>query len=141
VIVYLDTSVILRILLKESNELQEWARIRHGVTSELTTVECHRGLRRARSIGRLNDDDLALAQSYARDIISRLSKVNITPELLERAEGALPGTLAALDAIHLASAMTFRHRQYDEEPTLLFATHDQALAEAARSANFEVLGD
>jgi predicted nucleic acid-binding protein len=140
VIVYLDTSVILRILLKESNELSEWAQIRHGITSELTTVECHRGLHRARSIGRLDDNGLALAQTYAREILNRLTKVNITPELLERAEGSLPGMLAALDAIHLVSAMTFRDRQDEEEPTLVFATHDRALAAAAESSKFEVLG-
>lgn len=120
-IVYLDTSVILRLLLKEPNELPEWTQIQHGVTSELTTVECHRGLHRARSIGRLNDENLTLAQAYAREILSRLTKVNITPELLERAEGSLPGTLAALDAIHLTSAMTFRDRQNEEDPTIVFA--------------------
>ncbi len=137
---YLDTSVILRIVLKEPNELREWRQIRHGVTSELTTVECHRGLYRAHALGRLNNGTLHLARNYADQILRRLTIVNITPELLEKATGTIPGMLGALDAIHLVSAVTFRDRLADEESPLLFATHDRALARVAATTTFEVLG-
>jgi len=140
VIAYLDTSVILRIVLKEPDELREWNEIRHGVTSELTVVECHRGLYRAHSHGRLDSGALDLAMNYADQILGRLSVVNITPELLAKASGTIPGLLGALDAIHLVSAILFRDRQANNERPILLATHDLALARVAATTNFDVLG-
>jgi predicted nucleic acid-binding protein len=139
VIVYLDTSVILRIVLKEPNELSAWNEISHGVTSELTTVECHRSLHRANTTGRLTDSAFQLARNYADQILLRLTIVNITPELIEKAAGPLPSALATLEAIHLVSAMNYRERLEDNEPRLSFATHDRELAVAAALSGFQVL--
>lgn len=139
-IAYLDTSVILRIVLKEPNELGTWNEISHGVTSELTAVECHRSLYRANASGRLTDSAFQLARNYADQILLRLTIVNITSELVARAAGPLPGALAALDAIHLVSAMNYRGRLDDDESPLSFATHDRELASAAAQSNFPVLG-
>jgi predicted nucleic acid-binding protein len=140
VIVYLDTSVILRIVLKEPNQLGSWKEINHGVTSELSTVECHRSLYRANASGRLTDSAFQLARNYADQILLRLTIVNITSELIQAAAGPLPGSLGSLDAIHLVSAMDFRRRLDDSEPPLSFGTHDRALAVAAALSNFPVLG-
>lgn len=139
-IVYLDSSVILRIVLKEPNELGSWNEIDHGVTSELSIVECHRSLYRANASGRVSDSAFQLARNYADQILLRLTIVNITSELIEKAAGPLPGGLATLDAIHLVSAMDFRRRLADDEPPLSFGTHDHALAVAATLSNFPVLG-
>lgn len=139
-IVYLDTSVILRIVLNEPNELRSWNEISHGVTSELSTVECHRVLYRLNASGRLSDSAFQLARNYADQILLRLTIVNITPELMQTAAGPLPGTLGTLDAIHLVSAMNFRDRLADDEPPLSFGTHDHTLGVAATLAKFEVLG-
>lgn len=139
-IVYLDTSVILRIILREPNELLEWAHIRHGVTSELTRVECHRGLYRALFAGRIEESSFERARDYARQILTRLTIVNVSEDLLERAEGRGPGSLGALDAIHLVSALAFRDRLADGESPLLFGTHDRALGIAAIASGFKVLG-
>ena len=139
-IVYIDTSIILRIVLKEPNELREWNEIRHGVTSELTRVECHRGLYRARATGRLDDTALDLAFSYADETLHRLTIVNISPELLEMAAGTIPGSLGTLDAIHLVSAISFRDHLAEDESPILFGTHDRALARAAEATDFLVLG-
>jgi predicted nucleic acid-binding protein len=140
VIVYLDSSVILRIVLKEPNELHSWNEISHGVTSEISTVECHRVLYRLNASGRLSDSAFPLARNYADQILLRLTVVNITPELMQTAGGPLPGALGTLDAIHLVSAMNFRDRLADDEPPLSFATHDRALAVAAALSKFDVLG-
>jgi predicted nucleic acid-binding protein len=140
VIVYLDTSVILRVVLKEPNELTSWNDISHGVTSEISTVECHRVLYRLNASGRLSDTAFPLALNYADQILLRLTVVNITAELIQTAAGPLPGKLGTLDAIHLVSAMDFRKRLDDDEPPLFFGTHDRALAAAAALSNFKVLG-
>jgi hypothetical protein len=49
----------------------------------------------------------------------------------------LSSVVGTLDAIHLATAMTWRETY---ERSLVFATHDGMLANAARAAGFEVLG-
>lgn len=139
-IAYLDSSVILRIVLKEPNELGSWYEIDHGVTSELSIVECHRSLYRAKASGRLSDSGFQLARNYADQILLRLTIVNITSDLIEKASGPLPGALTTLDAIHLVSAMDYRRRLDDDEPPLSFGTHDRALAVAADLSNFPVLG-
>jgi len=140
VIVYLDASVILRIVLKEANQLGSWNEISHGVTSELCTAECHRVLYRLNASGRLTDSAFQLALNYADQILLRLTIVNVTAELIQTASGPLPGTLGTLDALHLVSAMNFRDRLDDDEPPLFFATHDRALSVAARMSKFTVLG-
>jgi predicted nucleic acid-binding protein len=127
-------------VLKEPNELDSWYKIDHGVTSELTIVECRRTLYRANASGRLSDSGFQLARNYADQILLRLTIVNITSELVEKAAGPLPSALATLDAIHLVSAMDYRRRLDKDEPPLSFGTHDHELAVAATLSNFPVLG-
>ena len=43
---YLDSSVILRVVLGEPGRLQDWAGLREGVTSALAEVECLRTIDR-----------------------------------------------------------------------------------------------
>jgi hypothetical protein len=49
----------------------------------------------------------------------------------------MPAPLGTLDAIHLATAEMWREAKGKE---LLVATHDQALALAARASGFRVAG-
>jgi predicted nucleic acid-binding protein len=48
VIAYLDSSVILRLVLNEPDPLREWPEVHHGVTSALAEVEVLRTLDRLR---------------------------------------------------------------------------------------------
>jgi hypothetical protein len=48
-----------------------------------------------------------------------------------------PTALGTLDAIHLASAALWRENQGTE---IAMATHDEALATAARASGFSVIG-
>jgi hypothetical protein len=63
--------------------------------------------------------------------------VEPNPSVLERASQPLPTSLGTLDAIHLATALLWRDRLPEE---LVMATHDRALATAARACGFLVLG-
>ena len=47
-IVYLDSSVLLRVILGQRNALKEWRSIEQGVASALVEVECLRTLDRVR---------------------------------------------------------------------------------------------
>lgn len=61
----------------------------------------------------------------------------VTPAILGAASQPLPTVLGTLDAIHLATAVLWRESR---DPDLVIATHDRALALAARASGFRVIG-
>lgn len=134
---YLDSSVILRLVLTEPNPLREWPDVRRGVTSALAEVEVLRTLDRLRfSIPTIDPQMLAGRREAAFRVLEGLETIEITRVVLARAAQPLPTPLGTLDAIHLVSAMGWRE-QFDG---LVFATHDLALSAAARASGFEVIG-
>jgi predicted nucleic acid-binding protein len=136
-IAYVDSSVVLRLVLSQPGQLAEWGKITTGVTSGLLEVECLRTLDRLRVRGQLSDQDVVLRQEAVYRILEALEIVEITPSVLHRAAHPMAAPLGTLDAIHLASAETWRDT--NGKP-LLLATHDQELALAARGSGFRVSG-
>lgn len=136
-IAYIDSSVILRLILSERNSLHEWPDVHQGVTSALAEVEVLRTLDRLRfSAPNIDPSMLAGRREAAFRFLEGVETVEITRGILARAAQPLPTPLGTLDAIHLVSAMGWREQF---EP-LVFATHDLALAAAARASGFEVIG-
>jgi uncharacterized protein len=133
---YIDSSVLLRVVLGEPESLPSWGLIDHPLSSELIRLECLRTIDRARIQIRLGDEAVARQRAYVLEAIDSLSLIPITRLVLERAAEPFPTLVGSLDAIHLASALLVRE-QYDE---LLFATHDQQLAVAARAMGLPLAG-
>jgi uncharacterized protein len=134
---YLDSSVVLRLVLGQTDALAEWESIETGVASALVEVECLRTLDRVRLLGAISDDELALRRAAVFALMAATEVVEVTRAVLSRASQPLPTTLGTLDALHLATALLWRE-QSDTELTL--ATHDAALGRAARASGFAVLG-
>ena len=136
-IAYLDSSVILRLVLNEPNPLREWPDVHHGVTSALAEVEVLRTLDRLRfSAPSIDPQVLAGRRETAFLALEGFETIDITRVILARAAQPLATPLGTLDAIHLVSAMGWR----EQFESLIFATHDVALAAAARASGFEVIG-
>lgn len=136
-IAYLDSSVILRLVLTEPNPLREWPDVHRGVTSALAEVEVLRTLDRIRfSIPTIDPQVMAGRREAAFRILEGLETIEITRVVLARAAQPLPTPLGTLDAIHLVSAMGWR----EQFEGLVFATHDLGLSAAARASGFEVIG-
>ena len=136
-IAYLDSSVLLRRVLGQPNALKEWAGVTQGIASALVEVECLRTL-----------DRLRLAQDFAREAIAErreavyrlleaIEIAEVTYPVLSRAAQPLPTTLGTLDAIHLATALLWKEQAGRD---LMMATHDAALAVAARASGLRVIG-
>jgi predicted nucleic acid-binding protein len=140
VIAYLDSSVILRIVLDEAGQLAEWSELTVGVSSALLSVECHRSLDRLWQQGRLSQEVLANKTADVHVIMHRLELAPLDDSILETASRPFPTALGTLDALHLATAIRFRATQPPDERPILFATHDVQLARAARAMRFDVLG-
>jgi len=134
--VYIDTSVILRILFREPNPIEVWGKWDRAFSSNLWRVEALRTVDRLRLSGDLSDEDVA-------DLVREISVVHETlaiypliEPILQRAGESFPTIVGTLDAIHLATALAIR----EVEPIDLFLTHDGRLATAARSVGFTVVG-
>ena len=136
-IVYLDSSVILRVVLGQPGRLGEWKTIRRGVSSALAEVECLRTIDRLRLSGALTDEVSAASRESIYRVIEAIEVVELSTAVLRRASQPMPAPLGTLDAMHLATADLWRQERGAE---LLIATHDRALALAARATGFRVLG-
>lgn len=134
--VYVDSSVLLRVVLNERGALREWRRITRPLASELIHLECRRTIDRARVRDRLSDDLVAQQRAAALDVLDSFEIIPLDSVVLERAAEPFPTLLGSLDAIHLATALLVRAQVED----LHFATHDGELATAARAVGFQVLG-
>jgi uncharacterized protein len=137
VIAYLDSSMILRIILGQANALKEWRSITQGVVSALAEVECLRTLDRLRLAEDLADAEIALRREAVFRLMEAMEVVELTRPVLARASHPLPTALGTLDAIHLATALLWKDQSGVD---LVMATHDEALGTAARASGLRVLG-
>jgi predicted nucleic acid-binding protein len=137
VIAYLDSSVLLRVVLGQSDALAQWAEIEDGVASRLVEVECLRTLDRLRLVVGLDDRELAIRREAVYRLLGSLSIVELTRPVLARASQPMPTSLGTLDAIHLATALMWAEQAGSP---LVMATHDRLLATAARASGLRVIG-
>ncbi len=134
---YVDTSALLRLVLREPGALDELRSYDRLVSSELTAVESCRTIDRLRVQGALTSDEAAARVQVVNEWLEGIDLVLLRPSVLNRASEPLPMPLGTLDALHLATALIWRDRM---RSPLAVATHDHALGLAARAFGFRVLG-
>lgn len=136
-IAYLDSSVVLRVVLGQPDRLAEWPKISTGIGSGLLEVECLRTLDRFRLAGKLSLEESVVRHEAVFRILEGLQLVELTAAVLRRAAQPMAAPLGSLDAIHLAAAAMW---QEVRGTPVVMATHDSALALAARASGFRVIG-
>jgi predicted nucleic acid-binding protein len=134
--VYIDTSVILRILFRQPNPVEVWGKWAKALSSNLWRVEALRTVDRLRLSGDLSDEDVADLARDIRLVHETLAIYPVSERILHRAGESFPTVVGTLDAIHLATALAIR----ENEAIDLLLTHDGQLATAARSVGFTVVG-
>jgi uncharacterized protein len=127
--IYLDSSALLKLLFEEAESaaLARWISERAGtptVTSEVAKVEVIRAARRL---------DPAVVPA-ARTLVSQLDLVPLRGRVIDDAADAGEPTLRALDAIHLASALSIR------DDLTAFVAYDNRLIAAAAGAGLGPIG-
>jgi PIN domain len=133
-IVYVDTSVVLRILLHEPNPLGIWGKWNKAYSSALWRAL--RTIDRLRLTHEISDAEVA---DLVRDIQITHETFAIHPvtnHVFQRASETFPTVVGTLHALHLATALSIR----EIENVDLLLTHDSQLGTAARSLGFEVMG-
>ena len=125
---YIDTSALVKLVTvePESAPLRSYL-LEAGGDAEFTAAITRTEL--VRAAARLRDTDIARQASL---LLTRLQFVEISTALLDAAAVLPPPELRALDAIHLAAAMT--------APDLrALVTYDRRLADAAADAGVVVV--
>lgn len=133
--VYVDSSVVLRRLLREPGAFERWSDWEWVATSELMHVEVHRAINRLRLTRSLGDEEVAQAVAVFRSLTRALEMIPVRTQILERAASAFPTVVGTLDAIHIASALLWVEAH---KVALVFLTHDEQQARAAMACGLEV---
>jgi predicted nucleic acid-binding protein len=136
---YFDASAMVRLLLVEEGSATAgrlWAQATEPFVSIVGYAELRGSVARAARGGRIADDDYQTARLELERMWGTLAAIRLDGRLA-RAAGALADRhgLGALDAIHLASALSIATPA--EQPT--FVTFDRRLREAALAEGLAVL--
>lgn len=135
-IVYLDSSVVLRPLFAQPGRLRSWGRWTAAYSSELLGVECRRAIDRLRLEGLYDDARVAEANQELTRIERTIRQVRISRSIIQEASRTMPTIVKTLDALHLATAVVLRERRHSD---LQFSTHDVQQGIAARALGFTTL--
>jgi predicted nucleic acid-binding protein len=134
--VYVDTSVVIRVLLREPNPMRMWGQWNKAYSSALWRVEALRTADRLRLTHEISDTELAELVREIQIVHETFAIHPVTSKVLQRASETFPTVVGTLDAIHLATALSIL--EIEKLDSLL--THDSQLGIAARSLGFEVIG-
>lgn len=124
---YVDTSALLKLAFPESETAAveaDFANREGLLSSRLCAIECARAFRR--------DAERKTPQSL-ENLLESVVFIEISTEIADRAGEVGPPGLRALDAIHLASALSAG------DPSLEVITYDDRLADAARANGLTVV--
>jgi predicted nucleic acid-binding protein len=138
VTLYLDSSIPLRVLLRQRGQLPTWAKWERAFSSEILGLEIRRVLDRLRLQGQLAAREVATLLAHTATVEATISVVALTRTVLRRATLPMATPVRTLDAIHLVTALMVRERTTDGQ--LVFATHDARQASAAEALGFPVVG-
>lgn len=134
---YIDTSALLRIVLREPGALDDLRSYDALVSSELIAVESPRTIDRLRLQGSLTTEEATARVRAVNEWLEAIDLVLLRPPVWSRATEPMPMPLGTLDALHLATALIWRDRMGSMP---MMATHDTALGSAARAFGFDVRG-
>jgi predicted nucleic acid-binding protein len=137
VIAYVDTSALLRVVLREPGALKDLRSYDQLVSSELIGIESCRTIDRLRLQGSLTTEEAAVRIRIIGEWLEGIDLVLMRNPILARAAEPMPTPLGTLDTVHLATALIWRDRM---GTALVIATHDAALGLAARAFGFDVSG-
>lgn len=133
--VYLDASALVKLVVPEAesvplkDELTHW---REKLTSSIALTEVLRACRSAAAAG-LDSGLIESIVHEAQALFEGVVMLDADPPLLRQAGVLHPISMRALDAIHLATALSVA------QELGAMITYDRRLAEAARAHNLEVL--
>lgn len=118
-VAYLDSSLVLRYILKGEVAIQHALMCETVVSSELDDRTC------VAAIGRFDK------------MLAGISLVSLSSAVKKRAMEAFPVVINTLDALHLATALAFAEKRPDEK--VLVFSHDEGMNRCAAVLGFGIM--
>ena len=134
--VYVDASIILRLLLTQADPLEQWGSWTIAVSSELAKVEVWRNVHRLHVLRTISDDEFKNLSDAAAWLLAQIDFIRLDARVLRKSAGPFRTVIGALDAIHLSTAVLWRD---DKNEEMTFLSHDQQLRKAASDHGFGIL--
>lgn len=135
-VAYLDSSLVVRYILKGDATIQDALACETVVSSELLEIECKRVIQRCRMQGELDDLTYVAAVGRLEKLLAGISLVALSSAIKKRAMEAFPVVIKTLDALHIATALVFADNRPGEK--LMVFTHDDAMNRCAAVLGFGV---
>lgn len=133
-VAYLDSSVVLRYVLKGDPAIRHALACETILSSELLEIECRRVLQRCRMAGDLSDTTYVTAVKRLDALLAGIGLLSLSPPVKNRAMEAFSVVVKTLDALHLATAIIYSDKQSSD--TLLMFSYDEAMNRCAAVLGF-----
>ena len=133
-VAYLDSSVVLRYILKGDPAMSHALACETIVSSELLEIECRRVLQRCRMVGELSDTTYVTAVKRLDAFLAGIGLLSLSSPVKKRAMEAFPVVVKTLDALHLATAIVFSEKRSSH--ILLMFSYDEAMNRCATVLGF-----
>lgn len=135
---YLDASVLLRILFREKGPVPRVGGSDELYSAEIVEVEVFRAIERALFIGRIDQGEFARKCKEADRLLKSVQRIPLHSAIVQRARASFSIAVRALDSLHIGAAEWLS----DElQASIQFWTHDKRQAEAALSRHLQVFGE
>ncbi|MGN0846538.1 MAG: hypothetical protein ACI4RA_04045 [Kiritimatiellia bacterium] len=132
-IVYLDSSFVIRRLLGVGKPAAFWGRWEKAYASTLMRTECCRIADNLRLNGKLDDAGRARLGAWIETVCGAVTQVHVTDTVMRRAATAYPVAVGTLQALHLA---TMQELESVHGVKCVLASDDDELVQAARALGF-----
>lgn len=132
-IVYLDSSFVIRQLLGVGEIWSGWGKWEKAYASTLLRTECFRAANLLRLENKLDDAQRARLGTWIEQVCDSVTQVSLTDTVLRRAAETFPISVGTLQAIHLATLLELKAAH---DVTCELATDDPTLLKAAQSLGF-----
>lgn len=132
-IVYLDSSIVLRQLIGTKSPWKEWGNWAEAYSSTLLRTECYRMADLLRLSGKLDDVQRSRLGIWIEHVCESITLIPVNDRVLNHAAGSFPTAVGTAQAVHLA---TLQELQIVHNITCLLATADKEMLCAAESMGF-----
>jgi hypothetical protein len=137
-IVYLDSSFVIRRLLGVGKPAAFWGKWEKAYASTLMRTECFRIANKLRLDGKIDDAARARLGSWIETVCNAVTLVPVTDSVMNRAAEAYPVAVGTLQAIHLA---TLQELDAVYGIKCVLASDDEGLMQAANSLGIAEAAD
>ena len=129
-IVYLDSSFVIRRLLGVGKSAEFWGKWEKAYASTIMRTECCRIANMLRLEGKLDDAGRARLGAWIETVCSTVTQIPVTDSVLKRAAETYPVAIGTLQAIHLA---TLQELDAVHGVKCVLASDDEGLVQAAKA--------